>query len=146
MEENKGCLPYLRIVLGLVVLAIAWPFAESATAVTAPDNFREKVIDVTAHCYPVFDRLSVVYWSDRDAYEVLELREDARKKRDYALDMLKRYSAIYSNFNLNEIIDRSGGEMGVKSASNESLLDMAIYCEKELYTLVDEESEKGYTP
>lgn len=128
------------------IMAFAVPFEQSARAATAPDSFREKVIDVTSHCYPVFDKIIYTYWPNREQSEVNDLKQDARTKRDYALDMLKRYSAIYSNFNLSQMLEKGERDLGLGSVSQDELLDMAIHCEKELWKLVDEENDKGYTP
>ncbi|ESQ73877.1 hypothetical protein [Asticcacaulis sp. AC402] len=146
MKEDQGCLRHVKLLLGFVVLAFSIPFNLPAKAETAPDSFRESVIDVTAHCYPVFSRLEETYWPDRDPAEVAELKQDAAAKREYSMDMLRRYSAIYYNFSINEQIEKAEGELSLSSADNDALLDIAIMCEKELFKLIDEESEKGYTP
>jgi hypothetical protein len=94
----------------------------------------------------VFGRLSELDWPERDPSEVTELRVDARQKRDYALDMLTRYAAAYSNFDLSAESENANRESGIAFSSREEVLDMAIYCETELFKLIDEEEQYGYTP
>jgi len=146
VKEDKTYLSHFKLLFLLMALTIVAPQARPASAAEVPDSFREKVVDVTSHCYPVFNRLSETYWPERDPAEVAELKQDALAKRDYSLDMLRRYSAIYSNFDIGQELDKAEREINLGSAGRDTLLDLAIMCEKELFALVDEEAEKSYTP
>jgi hypothetical protein len=138
LKRNLG----MVLISGLVALLVQSP----ALADTAPDSFRKRVVDATLVCHGVFGRLSELDWPDRDPSEVTELQIDARQKRDYALDMLKRYAAAYSGFDLAAESDNADRESGIAYSSKEEILDMAIYCETELFKLIDEEEQYGYTP
>ena len=132
----------LALMAGLTLLMVQTP----ALAETAPDSFRKRVADATLVCHGVFGRLSELDWPERDPSEVTELRVDARQKRDYALDMLTRYAAAYSNLDLSAESENANRESGIAFSSREEVLDMAIYCETELFKLIDEEEQYGYTP
>ena len=138
LARNLG----LALMAGLTLLMVQ----TQALGGTAPDSFRKRVVDATLVCHGVFGRLSELDWPDRDPSEVTELQIDARQKRDYALDMLKRYAAAYSGFDLAAESDNADRESGIAYSSKEEILDMAIYCETELFKLIDEEKQYGYTP
>jgi hypothetical protein len=138
LTRNLG----LALMAGLTLLLAQ----TQARAETAPDDFRKRVVDATLVCRGVFGRLSELDWPDRYPSEVTELQVDAWQKRDYALDMLQRYSAIYSGFDLSEESAKADRESGIAYISKEEVLDLAIYCETELFKLIDEEEQYGYTP
>ena len=134
LTRNLG----LALMAGLTLLMVQ----TQALAGTAPDSFRKRVVDATLVCHGVFGRPSELDWPERDPSEVTELQIDARQKRDYALDLLKRYSG----FDLSAESDNADRESGIAYSSKEEVLDLAIYCETELFKLIDEEEQYGYTP
>ena len=131
------------IVATFVLLVLAGPVA---TADTAPDDFRHRMVTATLVCYGVFRELGRTDWPDRDEAETFDMKRDAWQKRDFAMEMLKLYSAAYDGFDMDEQLRSADRESGVNTMEKEKLLDMAIFCENKLAALVDEQDKNGYTP
>lgn len=140
---QKRSTPRSGISATFALLVLAGPVA---TAETAPDDFRHRMVTATLVCYGVFNELSTTEWPDRDEAEAFDLRRDARHKSDFAMEMIKLYSAAYDGFDIDEQLRIADRESGVHTMEKEKLLDMAIYCENKLAALVDEQDRNGYTP
>ena len=135
-----------RRVRAMALTALLLIGAPLSIAETAPDDFRHRMVTATLVCYGVFNELSTTEWPDRDEAEAFDLRRDARHKSDFAMEMIKLYSAAYDGFDIDEQLRIADRESGVHTMEKEKLLDMAIYCENKLAALVEEQDKNGYTP
>lgn len=134
----------LKPIRGVFVVAVTLFLAAGQThAKTAPDAFRERVMDAASHCYAAYYQLS--QGRDYNRSDDAELREAARSQAAGTMWLFNTYAAAYTEESQKEALVSAMRTIAAQGYDDDGLIDFCSYCDDKLNDLIDEAEREGYT-